>query len=168
VGAEKPMEDRVAITEPVDWDEIVRIVPWSTHTLRFLPPVVLAVGLLTGSAGAKDRPAVTAWVCSSPSDSYPAKYVIEGDKLKKHDPGNDMMGDLAEELRTTYQIVLNNEYGLVGISPDAGKYPNGVSVSGHMIVIDKGTGNYLDTLLVASPGTSSPKNDVQRGACIAD
>lgn len=132
--------------------------------VRFLLPASLALGLLTGSAEAKDRPPVTAWVCSSPADIYPAKYVIEGDKLKKHDP---MVGELLdEEFRTTYQIVLDNQYGLVAISSAAGKYPGGINVSGHMIVIDKGTGNYLDTLLEAS--ATPPPTEVRRGTCIAD
>lgn len=71
----------------------------------FLLPAVLA--LMIGSVEAKDRSAVTGWVCSSPSE-------------------------------------------------------------GHTIAIDNESGNYLDTLLVASPNYYLPENKVQRGGCIAD
>lgn len=126
--------------------------------------LLLSIVLLTPDA---TRAAETAWVCSSPHSIYPAKYVIEGDKLKKHDPAEDMMAQSGEEYRTTYQIVLNNEYGLVGIIAEGRKYQNGIAISGRMIIIDKGTGNYLETLLVVDPQQPA-KDKVERGTCIAD
>ena len=60
-----------------------------------------------------------ACVCSSKEDAYPAKYAVEGKKLKKHDPAEDEFAKLSEDNRTTYQIIWNSSYGLVGVSPDA-------------------------------------------------
>jgi hypothetical protein len=58
----------------------------------------LAVVLLTGSAAAVD-PRETAWMCSPKEDAYPAKYAVEGKKLKKHDPAEDEFAKLSEDYR---------------------------------------------------------------------
>jgi len=134
----------------------------------------LAVAVLAGSAKAEDPPNATAWKCTSQT-SGSTKYVINGNELKKRDgdleryeacrrkhpapaPGPDdkisgdaFLTDPCEPLDLqsyTFKIVSNNPYGLIAVSPEMGERDDGsISVAGRIIIIDKLTGHYVETLL---------------------
>ena len=160
---------------------------------RFLlPPLTFAV--LAGSAKAKDPFAATAWKCNSQS-SGTATYVIHGNEIKKRDddleryeacrrkhpaptPGPDgkisaeaFLTDPCEPLDLesyTFQIVLNNQYGLIAVSPEAGKRDDAsILVAGRMIIIDKPTGKYVETLLSTPTLAPGPKAKKQSEAGIS-
>ena len=160
----------------------------------FLLPT-LAVVVLAGSAKAEDPSNATAWKCTSQT-SGSAKYVINGNELKKRDddleryeacrrkhpapvPGPDdkisgdaFLTDPCESLDLqsyTFKIVSNNPYGLIAVSPEVGERDDGsISVAGRIIIIDKLTGHYVETLL-STPTQLSPeaKKQQQRAAGIA-
>ena len=144
-----------------------------------LPLVVLA-----GSARAADPSTATAWTCASQT-SGSAKYVIDGDKLKKRDDALDryeacrrkhpapspgrggknsadaFLTDPCEPLDLqsyTFRIVSNNRYGLIAVSPEMGERDDGsILVTGRMIIIEKLTGHYVETLLSTPTPPLSPE-----------
>ena len=146
--------------------------------------VIVAVAVLGGSAKAEDPSTATAWTCTSQTSGR-AEYVIEGNELKKRDddlqryeacrrnhpaptPGPDgkvnadsFLTDPCEPLdlqNYTFQIVLNNQIGLVAVSPETGiRDDASIWVSGRTIVIDKLTGNYVETLLSTPTLPLSPE-----------
>ena len=150
---------------------------------RFLLPAI-AVAVLGGSAKAENPSTATAWTCTSQTSGR-AEYVIEGNELKKRDddlqryeacrrnhpaptPGPDgkvnadsFLTDPCEPLdlqNYTFQIVLNNQIGLVAVSPETGiRDDASIWVSGRTIVIDKLTGNYVETLLSTPTLPLSPE-----------
>ena len=136
---------------------------------RFLLPT-LAVGVLTGSAIAEDPSTATAWICTSQT-SRRAEYDIKGNELKKRDDGLDRYeacrrdhpaptpgpeGKIgAETFPTdpceppdlesyTFKIELNNPEILIAVSPAA---QGDTWIAKRMMVLDKLTGNYTETLL---------------------
>jgi len=160
---------------------------------RFLLPA-LAVGVLAGSANAEDPSTATAWTCTSQTSGH-TEYVINGNELKKRDdglerryeacrrkhpaptPGRDdkisadaILTDPCERLdlqSDTFQIVSNNRYGLIAVLPEMGEEEGSVLVAGRVIIIDKLTGHYVETLLSTPTPPLSPKAKKQRGARIA-
>jgi len=129
----------------------------------------LTVAALAGSAKAQDASTATAWKCTSQT-SGPATYVINGNELKKRDddleryeacrqkhpsptPGpHDKINaetvppDPCEALDLesyTFRIELNNPNILIAVSPAAGS----TGVVNRMIIIDKDTGKYDETLV---------------------
>lgn len=118
-----------------------------------------------------DPSTATAWLCSS-KRSGPVQFVINGNELKKHDrPGlsKEERDALERTFNTfyTFLIVINNQYGLIGVSPMV-KENGGHNTSGIVVIIDKDTGKYLETLLSADPKTPRAlKNQkyIERGTC---
>ena len=153
---------------------------------RFLLPT-LTVAVLAGSAKAEDPSAATAWECTSQTSGI-AKYVVNGNELKKRDddleryeacrrkhpaPTPEPDGKISPEAiladpcdpvdiqSYTFQIVLNNQYGLIAVSPEAEKRDNAfIWIAGRMIIIDKLTGKYVETLLSAP--TLPPNLDAKK------
>jgi len=151
---------------------------------RFLlPPLTVAV--LAGFAKAGDASTATAWKCTSQT-SGPATYVIDGNDVKKRDndleryeacqrkhpastPGPD--GKISAALPTdpcepvdldsyTFRIELNNPLLLIAVSPAAGRDNASTWVAKRMIIIDKHTGSYDETLLstpTLPPGPQAKK-----------
>lgn len=118
-----------------------------------------------------DPSAATAWLCSS-KRSGPVQFVINGNELKKHDrPGlskeeRDALEQTFNALYT-FLIVINNQYGLIAVSPMV-KENSGHNTSGIVVMIDKDTGKYLETLLSADPKTRRAlknQNHFERGIC---
>jgi hypothetical protein len=121
---------------------------------RFLLPA-LTVAVLACSAKAEDPSIATSLVCQSQKSGL-AKYVINGNELKKH-------SNMEYSWPDTFEIVLNNQYGLVAVASEAKKYPGGVFVSGDFVLINKLTGTYVETSLL-TPG--QPADD--SGTCVAE
>ena len=162
---------------------------------RFLLPA-LAVAVLAGSAKAEDPSTATAWSCTSQT-SESAKYAINGNELKKRDddleryeacrrkhpaptPGRDdntggdaFFTDPCEPLDLqsyTFRIVSNNQYGIVAVSPEMGEQDDGsMLVAGRMMIIDKLTGHYVETLLSTPTPRLNPelKKQKQNGSGIS-
>ena len=145
-----------------------------------LAAIGLAALVLTACASSKppldpivpsDPSTATAWLCSS-KRSGPVQFVINGNELKKHDrPGlSKEERDAFEQTFTafyTFLIVINNQYGLFAVSPVV-KENGGHNTSGIVVMIDKGTGKYLETLLFADPKTPRALKDqkyIERGTC---
>jgi len=154
----------------------------------------LTVAVLASSAKAEDPSAATAWQCTSQTSGV-AQYVINGTELKKRDddleryeacrqkhpaptPGPD--GKISPEAFLTdpcepldlgsykFQIVLNNQYGLIAVSPETGQQDDdSILVSGRMIIINKLTGNYVETSLSPPTLTLSPEAKKQSNAGIS-
>jgi len=144
----------------------------------------LAVGVLAASAKAGDPSTATAWTCTSQT-SGSAKYAIIGNELKKRDddleryeacrrkhpastpgPDNKITGDTflsdpcepVDVQSYTFRIVSNNPYGLIAVSPEMGERDDGsISIAGRMIIIDKLTGHYVETLLSSPTLPLSPE-----------
>jgi len=159
---------------------------------RFLLPP-LAVAVLAGSAKAEDASTAIAWKCTSQM-SGPATYVINGNELKKRDddleryeacrqkhpaptPGPDgkigpdaLLADSCEPLDLesyAFQIVLNNQYGLIAVSPEAKQEDDApILVAGRMMLINKLTGNYVETSLSTPTLPPSPEAKKQSKAGI--
>lgn len=146
---------------------------------------IAAIGLaaLTLTACAQSRPPLvptvpsdpstaTAWLCSS-KKSGPARFVINGNELKKHGmPGlpkeeRDALEQTFNALYT-FQIVTNNQDGLIAVSPVINEYGDH-NTSGIVVMIDKNTGQYLEILLSADPKTHhralKNQNRIERGIC---
>jgi len=122
-------------------------------------------------------------------------YVVNGNELEKRDddleryeacrrkhpsptPGPDgkisaeaFLTDPCEPLDLesyTFQIVLNNQYGLIAVSPEAGKRDGAFTwVAGRMIIIDKLTGKYVETLLSTPRLPLGPQAKTQSDAGIS-
>jgi len=136
---------------------------------RFLFPA-LAVAVLAGSAKAADPSTATTWICTSQTSGR-AEYDINGNELKKRDDGLDRYeacrrdhpaptpgpdGKISAEPSPTdpceppdlesytFKIELNNPEVLVAVSPAGG---GDTWVAKRMIVLDKLTGDYSETLL---------------------
>jgi len=159
---------------------------------RFLLPA-LTVAVLAGYAEAEDPSTATAWKCTSQS-SGPATYVINGNELKKSDDdleryeacrgknpaptlGPDgkisaaaVPTDPCEPLDLesyTFHIELNNPNVLIAVSPAAGNRDDApTGVVDRMIIIDKDTGKYDETL-VSTPTLPPQGSKKQNGAGIA-
>jgi len=155
---------------------------------RFLLPA-LAVAVLAGSAEAADPSGATAWTCT-PQTSGSAKYVINGNELKKRDNDLDryeacrrkhpaptsasdgktsadtFLTDPCEPLDLqsyTFRIVSNNRFGLIAVSPEVGERDDGgILVGARMIIIDKLTGYYVETLLSTPAPPLSPEAKKQK------
>jgi len=159
---------------------------------QFLLPA-LAVAILAGSAKAEDPSTETAWVCASPTLGR-AEYVINGNELKKRDddleryeacrrnppaPASGPVGKIgAEALHTdpceppdlesyTFKIELNNSAVLIAVSPAAGRDNTLNWVAKRMVILDKLTGHYVETLLSTPPLPRSPEAKQQSDAHIA-
>ena len=118
-----------------------------------------------------DPSTATAWLCSS-KRSGPARFVINGNELKKHDRAGlskeerDALEQTSNALYT-FQIVRNNQYGLIAVSPVVNEYGDH-NTSGIVVMIDKDTGHYLEILLSAEPKTRRAlknRNHIERGIC---
>ena len=159
---------------------------------RFLLPV-LAVAFLAGSAEAEDPATETAWICTSRTSGH-AEYVINGNELKKRDdalerydacrrsppaptaaPGGKIG---AKALPTdpceppdlesyTFKIELNNSAVLIAVSPEAGRDGTLNWVAKRMVILDKLTGHYVETLLSTPTPPQSPDANKQSDARIA-
>jgi len=155
---------------------------------RFLLPA-LAVAVLVGSAEAADPSTATAWTCTSQT-SGSAKYVVNGNELKKRDddlerryeacrrehpaptPRRDdkisadaVLTDPCEPLdlqSDTFRIVSNNRYGLIAVLPEMGEEDGSILVGGRVIIIDKLTGHYVETLLSTPTPPPSPEAKKQK------
>ena len=133
---------------------------------RFLL-LALAVAVLAGSANAADPSAATVWTCTSQT-SKRAEYVVNGNELKEREeacqrnhPALTLGPDRkisSETLPTdpcepqdresyTFTIKLNNPDVLIAVSPAAGRDNTLTWVAKRMIVLDKLTGHYTETLL---------------------
>jgi hypothetical protein len=118
-----------------------------------------------------DPSTATAWLCSS-KRSGPVQFVISGNELKKHDrPGlSKEQRDALEQTFNalyTFLIVINNQYGLIAVSPMV-KQNSGHNTSGIMVIINKETGKYLEALLSADPKSGRAlknQNHIERGTC---
>jgi len=160
---------------------------------QFLLPA-LTVAVLASSAKAEDPSVATAWQCTSQTSGV-AQYVINGTELKKRDddldryeacrrthpaptPGPDgkispeaFLTDPCEPLDLAsykFQIVLNNQYGLIAVSPETGQRDDAsILVSGRMIIINKLTGNYVETSLSTPTLPPSPEAKKQSNAGIS-
>jgi len=145
----------------------------------------LAVAALAGSAKAEDASTAIAWKCTSQT-SGPATYVINGNELKKRDddleryeacrrknpvPTPELDGKISAaavptdpceplDLESyTFQIELNNPNILIAVSPAAGSDNPSTWVAKRMIMLDKHTGKYDETLL----STPTPKKQSDAG-----
>jgi len=159
---------------------------------RFLLPA-LAVAVLAGSAKAEDPSAETAWICTSQTSGR-TEYVINGNELTKRDddleryeacrrnppaptPGPD--GKISAEASSTdpceppdleiytFKIELNNSAVLVALSPAAGRDNTLNWVAKRMVILDKLTGHYVETLLSTPTLSHSPEAKRQSDARIA-
>ena len=135
----------------------------------FLLPA-LAIAGLAGSAKAEDPSTATAWICTSQT-SERAEYVMNGNELKKRDddldryeacrrnhlaptsgPGTKISAEAfpadpceSPDLESyTFKIELNNSNVIVAVSPTGG---GDTWVAKRMIILDKITGSYTETLL---------------------
>jgi len=158
---------------------------------QFLLPA-LSVAVLAGSVKAEDPSTATAWTCTSQMFGR-AKYVINGNELKKRDdhleryeacrrehPAPTLGPDgkiSAEALPTdpcepldlesyTFKIELNNPDALIAVSPAAGSDNAFTWVAKRMIILDKLTGKYDETLLSTPTLPHSPEAKKQSTARI--
>jgi len=149
---------------------------------RSLLPV-LAVAVFAGSAKAADPSTATAWTCTSQTSGR-AEYVIIGNELKQRDdnleryeacrrnhpaPTPAPHGKISAETFSTdpceppdrdsytFTIELNNPDVLIAVSPAAGRDNTFTWVAKRMIILDKLTGHYTETLLSTSTRSRSPE-----------
>jgi hypothetical protein len=150
---------------------------------RFLLLTLTVAVVLVGSAKAEDPSTATAWVCSPQKDGRTVKWVISGNKLGKQVQtpiiARRNSPDVSFGEDDEFQIVLNNQYGLIAVAAKAEKQKNvPARATGHMIVIEKSAGDYVETVLeaVGDAAQSGPgfnpaavaRNDMVRGTCIVD
>jgi len=149
----------------------------------------LAIAVLAGSAKAADPSTATAWTCTSQT-SGSVKYVINGNELKKRDDdlerryeacrqehpvptprredktsADALLTDPCEPLDLqgeTFRMVSNNRYGLIAVLPEMGEEDGSVLIAGRVIIIDKLTGHYVETLLSTPTPPSSPEAKEQK------
>ena len=158
---------------------------------QFLLPA-LAVAILAGSAKAQDRSTETAWMCTSPTSGR-AEYVINGNELNKRDdnldryeacrrdppaPASGPDGKIGTGALPTdpceppdlesysFRIELNNSAVLIAVSPAAGRGNTLNWVAKRMVILDKLTGHYIETLLSTPTLLHSPEAKQQSDARI--
>ena len=159
---------------------------------RFLLPV-LGVAVLAGSGKAEDRSTETAWMCTSQTFGR-AEYIINGNEVQKRDddleryeacrrgppaPALGPDGKISSQAvpvdpceppdleSYTFTIELNNSAVLVAVSPAAGRDTTLNWVAKRLIILDKLTGRYVETLLSTPTVSRGPDAKNQSEALIA-
>jgi hypothetical protein len=148
------------------------------RALKLIVFIVVAAIMIPPRPGAAENPfTATAWVCAAQTRTNeppkpPIRFVINGKELRKQTSHDDsVMRDFDSVLKdysgvSVFQIVMNDQHAVIAAAATGAKQRDGSTWAvGQMIVIDKSTGKYDETLVVPNVDSGLV---LETGACIAD